>query len=307
MFILLFIKKKDSEEEYEAESSRARTTKPAASKKEQEKAGFWSGAIVSISIVLIGAGLYYWWKNSNENKSVRISQTTSITKPSPFGSSPGQINSPPVPGEIPKDADPEVVEKAQIKFKDYPFLFAVAIRESGLRQYETGLDGKPDHSRLLHAHLDSGRGNAIGVMQIIPSMHGDFCKSHGAIIETIDGNLDCSILIHDNTDQGGPDAWDPEDGGIVEFYAKADNNFSKPLRIPKVARYAINWTSQVDELIKVVGKDEPIQHSVGLDPNDPEKSNRFDEIGNIVESISFRAAKSPVVSAHVVYSYRPRK
>lgn len=92
-----------------------------------------------------------------------------------------------VPAVAHSPVSPEVVEKVvRTKFASAPVMIKIARCESTFRQYES------DGSLLYNKEGSS----AVGVMQIMSSVHMSDAKRLGHDITTLDGNLDFALHLY---------------------------------------------------------------------------------------------------------------
>lgn len=81
---------------------------------------------------------------------------------------------------------PTVEKTVRAKFARYPVLIKIADCESGFQQYNR--DGSLNYN-------DQGS-SAVGVMQIVSSIHKSDAKKLGFDITTTDGNLDYALYLY---------------------------------------------------------------------------------------------------------------
>jgi len=92
-----------------------------------------------------------------------------------------------VPAGAHSSVSPKVVEKAvRTKFASTPILIKIAHCESSFRQY------KPNGAPLYNEQGSS----AVGVMQIMSSVHNRTARKMGYDIKTLDGNLNYALHLY---------------------------------------------------------------------------------------------------------------
>ena len=194
----------------------------------------------------------------------------------------------------PSGEDPEVVAKLEEAFRDtHPDLIAFAEQETHKNQW-SWTDGKPDHSKPLHAHLDDGtRGDAVGVLQI-KSENLKFCNDHAEEppldLNDLEGNLECAAILYQ---EYGLKPWHQKPGTVISFpVVITDSEWSKPFKLPDPRTASFKLEFAHDAQVRINGNNKRI---VTAGP-----THTKDNWGDNITSLEFQGP----AEGRITYTYR---